>query len=79
MTATAQDKKRFYNRVRRTCLLHDIEIRYQGVPKMYRAVELVKDGRVMFSDRARERLPLNIDWKRLHEQLTEYGYKGGVK
>jgi hypothetical protein len=25
------------------------------------------------------RTPLNIDWKRLHEELTDYGYKGGVQ
>ena len=46
---------------------------------MYRAVELVKDGNVMFADRATDRKPLDIDWKRLHEELTEYGYTGGVK
>ena len=66
----AIEKKVFYNRVRRGCLKHDIDIVYDGVPKMYRAVELVKDGSVMFAD---------IDWKRLHEELVEYGYTGGVK
>ena len=75
----AQEKKVYYNRVRRTCKLHDIEIVYDGVPKMYRAVELVKDGNVMFADRALSRKPLDIDWKRLHEEMTDYGYKGGVK
>jgi hypothetical protein len=49
---TAQEKKVYYNRVRRTCKLHEIEIVYDGVPKMYCAVELVKDGSVMFADRA---------------------------
>jgi len=52
---------------------------YDGVPKMYRAVELVKDGNVMFADRALSRKPLDIDWKRLHEEMTDYGYKGGIK
>jgi hypothetical protein len=76
---TAQEKKVYYNRVRRTCKLHEIEIVYDGVPKMYRAVELVKDGSVMFADRAQGRKPLDIDWKRLHEEMTDYGYKGGTK
>ena len=39
---SAQEKKVYYNRVRRCCLKHDIEIIYDGVPKMYRAVELVR-------------------------------------
>ena len=72
-------KKRFYNRVRRTCKLHDIEIRYDGSPKKYRGVELLKDGQVMFADSALERKPLDINWEKLHEQLADYGYKGGVK
>ena len=76
---TAKEKKVYYNRVRRTCKLHEIEIVYDGVPKMYCAVELVKDGSVMFADRALGRKPLDIDWKRLHEEMTEYGYKGGIK
>jgi hypothetical protein len=46
---------------------------------MYCAVELVKDGSVMFADRALGRKPLDINWKRLHEEMTEYGYKGGIK
>ena len=57
---TAQEKKVYYNRVRRTCKLHEIEIVYDGVPKMYCK-------------------PLDIDWRRLHEEMTEYGYKGGIK
>ena len=76
---TAQEKKVYYNRVRRTCKLHEIEIVYDGVPKMYCAVELVKDGSVMFADRASDRKPLDIDWKRLHQEMTDYGYKGGIK
>tara|TARA_R110000751_G_scaffold47761_6_gene106806 strand:+ start:1109 stop:1396 length:288 start_codon:yes stop_codon:yes gene_type:complete len=75
----SQEKKVYYNRVRRTCKLHDIEIVYDGVREMYRAVELIKDGSVMFADRATTRTPLNINWKRLHEELTDYGYVGGVK
>ena len=30
---SAQDKKRYYNRVRRTCLKHNIDIVCDGVPK----------------------------------------------
>jgi hypothetical protein len=76
---TAAEKKVYYNRVRRTCLLHNIDIVYDGVPKMYCGVELVKDGVTVFADRATERKPLDINWKRLHQEMTDYGFKGGVK
>tara|TARA_R100000988_G_scaffold78167_1_gene42026 strand:+ start:208 stop:441 length:234 start_codon:yes stop_codon:yes gene_type:complete len=76
---TAQEKKRFYNRVRRTCLKHDIDIRYDGMPKAVFGVELVKDGQVMFADRSTDNMPLDINWRRLHEEMADYGYKGGVK
>tara|TARA_A100001015_G_scaffold130027_1_gene144270 strand:- start:50 stop:286 length:237 start_codon:yes stop_codon:yes gene_type:complete len=72
-------KKRFYNRVRRTCLKHNIDIVYDGVPKAVYGVELVKDGVVMFADRTNDNMPLDINWQRLHEEMTDYGYKGGVK
>ena len=75
----AQQKKRFYNRVRRTCLKHNIDIVYDGVPKAVYGVELVKDGVVMFADRTNDSMPLDINWQRLHEEMTDYGYKGGVK
>ena len=75
----AQQKKRFYNRVRRTCLKHNIDIVYDGVPKAVYGVELVKDGVVMFADRTNDNMPLDINWQRLHEEMTDYGYKGGVK
>ena len=75
----AQQKKRFYNRVRRTCLKHNIDIVYDGVPKAVYGVELVKDGVVMFADRTNYNMPLDINWQRLHEEMTDYGYKGGVK
>jgi hypothetical protein len=75
----AQEKKRYYNRVRRTCKLHGLDIVYDGVPKFYRAVELQKDGFTMFADRADDHHPLDIDWKRLHEEMADYGYKGGIK
>ena len=76
---SAQDKKRYYNRVRRTCRKHNIEIRYDGVPKAVYGVELVKDGVVMFADRTDDNMPLDINWQRLHNEMTDYGYKGGVK
>jgi len=75
----AAEKKVFYNRVRRTCKLHDIDIVYEGAPKAYRSVCLVKDGHTMFADRAQDWRPLNIDWKRLHEEMTDYGFTGGIK
>ena len=69
----AQQKKRFYNRVRRTCLKHNIDIVYDGVPKAVYGVELVKDGVVMFADRTNDNMPLDINWQRLHEEMTDYG------
>ena len=43
---SAQAKKVFYNRVRRTCLKHNIDIVYDGMPKAVYGVELVKDQHV---------------------------------
>jgi len=77
--AAAQAKKVFYNRVRRTCLKHGIDIVYDGMPKAVFGIKLLKDGQVMFSDRSSDSKPLNIDWQRMHEEMAEYGYKGGVK
>ena len=76
---SAQAKKVFYNRVRRTCLKLNIDIVYDGMPKAVYGVELVKDGQVMFADRSADNMPLDINWKRLHEEMADYGYKGGVK
>jgi len=42
-------------------------------------VELVKDGQVMFADRSADNMPLDINWQRLHQEMADYGYKGGVK
>jgi hypothetical protein len=74
-----QAKKVFYNRVRRTCLKHGIDIVYDGMPKAVYGIELVKDGQVMFADRSNNSMPLDINWQRLHEEMSEYGFKGGVK
>jgi hypothetical protein len=76
---SAQAKKVFDNRVRRTCLKHGIDIVYDGMPKAVFGIKLLKDGQVMFSDRSSDSKPLNIDWQRMHEEMAEYGYKGGVK
>ena len=73
------NKKHFYNRVRRTCQKYDIEICLEGAPKNYRAAELVKDGQLLMGDYANSRQPLNIDWERFHNELTKYGFVGGVK
>ena len=54
---SAQAKKVFYNRVRRTCLKHGIDIVYDGMPKAVYGIELVKDGQVMFADRSNNSMP----------------------
>ena len=75
----AQTKKVYYNRVRPPCKLHDIGIRYHGAPKNRRSVELVKDGDVMFEDRAADLRPLDINWQRLHNEMKDGGFVGGIK
>ena len=49
------------------------------MPKAVYGIELVKDGQVMFADRSNNSMPLDINWQRLHEEMSEYGFKGGVK
>jgi|TARA_R100000664_G_C2721691_1_gene114968 hypothetical protein len=73
------NKKRFYNRVRRTCLKHDIDIELDGAPRNWRSVQLLKDGQLLLGDYAEGRRPLDIDWQRMHEELTKYGFVGGAK
>jgi len=75
----AKMKKVFFNRVRRTCLKYDLDIEYDGVPKNYNAVFIMKDGKVIFADRREDDTPLDIDWQRIHEQMFDYGFIGGVK
>jgi hypothetical protein len=75
----AKMKKVFFNRVRRTCLKYDLDIEYDGVPKNYNAVFIMKDGKVIFADRREDDAPLDIDWQRIHEQMFDYGFIGGVK
>jgi hypothetical protein len=76
---SAARKKQYYNRVRRTCRLHDLEIVFDGAPKNYRAVEIKKNGMTLFADRADGFKPLDINWERLHGELADYGFRGGVK
>ena len=76
---SAARKKQYYNRVRRTCRLHGLDIVFDGAPKNYRAVEIRKDGVLLFADRAQGFKPLNIDWERIHGEMADYGYRGGVK
>ena len=73
------NKKRFYNRVRRTCLKYDIDIALEGAPRNWRSVQLIKDGQLLLGDYAEGRLPLDIDWQRMHDELTKYGFVGGAK
>ena len=75
----AKMKKVFFNRVRRTCLKYELDIEYDGVPKNYNAVFIMKDGKVIFADRREDNAPLDIDWQRIHEQMFDYGFIGGVK
>ena len=76
---SAARKKQYYNRVRRTCRLHGLDIVFDGAPKNYRAVEIRKDGVLLFADRAQGFKPLNIDWERIHGEMADYGSRGGVK
>ena len=76
---SVEAKKVFYNRVRRTCLKHGIENVYYGMPKAVMAIELIKNGDVVCSDRTETNRPLDIPWKAFHQELSELGYTGGVK
>ena len=50
-----EDKKKFYNRVRRTCLKYKIDITYGGEIHNYNFVRLVKDGFVLFEQNSQDR------------------------
>ncbi len=76
----AQEKKVFYNRVRRTCKLFNIDIVYDGPPMAYGAVDLFKDGEALgIGDKSTNNRPLNTNWKMIHERLGEMGFHGGIK
>lgn len=72
-------KKVFYNRVRRCCRKHGLDLVFDGEHRNYRAVQLLKDGQLLFGDYATDLNPLDIDWKKIHEGLVAYGFRGGVK
>jgi hypothetical protein len=73
---SAAEKKRYYNRVRRTCLRHNLDIVYDGPLHGYRAMEIRhSNGQLLFADRATTDDPLRIDWKRVYNEMTDYGYK----
>lgn len=65
-------KKREYNRVRRKCMKHGIDIIKKGQHKNYRAVELIKNGQVLISQYAKSLYPLDIDWGLINEQLERW-------
>jgi len=69
---SAADKKRWYNRVRRRCQFYGLYIRYDGMPKNYRAVEIVHEsGYVLYADRAADNCPLNINWHRIYDEMIK--------
>ena len=69
---SAAAKKREYNRVRRKCMKHGIDIIKKGEHKKYRAVQLIKNGQVLISQYAENIRPLDIDWAEIDEQLERW-------
>jgi|TARA_R100001079_G_scaffold38315_1_gene19348 hypothetical protein len=69
---SAAAKKRWYNKVRRRCLFYGLDLRYLGMPKNYRAVEIVHpSGYVLYADRATDERPLDINWRRIYEEMIK--------
>ena len=74
----AAEKKRWYNKVRRRCQYYGLEIRYDGVPKNYRWVGIVhRTGYVLYADRAVDWRPLDINWRRIYEEMIKDYPRGG--
>ena len=69
---SAAAKKREYNRVRRKCMKHGIDIIKKGEHKNYRGVELIKNGQVLISQYAENIRPLDIDWAQIDVQLERW-------
>ena len=65
------EKKKYYNRIRRCCTKHKIEIRYYGTLKSFTGVELVKDGKILADDWDKNYEALDINWQRIYEELME--------
>jgi hypothetical protein len=73
--STVAENKVFYNRVRRICMKHDIDIRFEGTHRDYRSVQLMKDNQLLTGDYQDGRLSLTVDWKRIYDEITKYGFK----
>jgi|TARA_R110000824_G_scaffold51700_3_gene143970 hypothetical protein len=69
------DNKVFYNRVRRACIKHGIEIKFTGTHRDYQSVQLLKDDQLLVGDYQQGRLSLTVDWKRIYDEITKYGFK----
>jgi hypothetical protein len=69
------ENKVFYNRVRRACIKHDIEIKFTGTHRAYTSVQLLKDDQLLVGDYQQGRLSLTVDWKRIYDEITRYGFK----
>ena len=69
------ENKVFYNRVRRACIKHDIEIKFTGTHRNYQSVQLLKDDQLLVGDYQQGRLSLTVDWKRIYDEITRYGFK----
>ena len=44
--STVAENKVFYNRVRRICMKHDIDIRFEGTHRVYLSVHFLKDNKL---------------------------------
>jgi hypothetical protein len=67
--------KVFYNRVRRACMKYGIEIKFTGTHRNYQAVQLLKDDQLLVGDYQQGRLSLTVNWKRIYDEITRYGFK----
>jgi|TARA_R110001592_G_scaffold229315_1_gene486012 hypothetical protein len=73
--STVAENKVFYNRVRRACMKHGIDIQFEGSHRDYRSVQLIKDGQLLTGDYQEGRLSLTVDWKRIYDEITKYGFR----
>ena len=75
-------KKNFYNKVYRTCDKYNLDKVYEWSHHAYISVKIIKDNWVLSQqscDDEGKRFPLDIDWKKIHEDLNHQGYVGGNK
>ena len=73
--STVAENKVFYNRVRRACMKHGIDIQFEGTHRDYRSVQLIKDNQLLTGDYQEGRLSVTVDWKRSYDVMTKYGFK----